>query len=70
MRKINSLPNLNIDKDFVISNVSSFAVELTSHGTNTPLQFTDVGQVLHEHLYAVIAGRIVYMAMMHATKDK
>lgn len=70
VRKTHSLPNLIIDKDFVVSNASSFVVEMSTHGTNTPHQLSDVAQVLHDHLYAVIAGRVVYMALMYLTKNK
>jgi hypothetical protein len=69
VRKTYSLPNLTIDKDFVVSNTSSFVVEMSTHAT-TPYQLSDVAHVLHDHLYAIIAGRIVYMALMYLTKEK
>jgi hypothetical protein len=70
IRKTYSLPNLTIDKEFVVSNTSSFVVEMSTHTTDTPYQLSDVAHVLHDHLCAIVAGRIVYMALMYLTKEK
>lgn len=59
------MPTLRISKDMVMKNLSSFAADVSVAQVHGLTHTLDIGQIVCDHVLAIVLGRFVFMALMH-----